>query len=72
LSVVIGVTSLEDDDIYLSHLISSHVAAIDGHLWPKPSKVFSDCTGEIQEEIAIGRCHASLAMTRQAFDQCGG
>ena len=62
----------EDDDIYLPHHISSHATAMDGHLWSKPSKVLSDYTGEIREEDATGRFHASIAMTRQAFIQCGG
>lgn len=62
----------EDDDIYLPHHISSHVAAMDGLLWSKPSKVLSDYTGEIQEEDATGRFHASLAFTRQALEQVGG
>ena len=62
----------EDDDIYLPHHISSHVAAMDGNLWSKPSKVLSLYTGELQEEDATGRFHASIAMTRQAFDECGG
>jgi glycosyltransferase involved in cell wall biosynthesis len=62
----------EDDDIYLPHHISSHVAAMAGHLWSKPSTVLSDYTGQIQEEDATGRFHASIAMTRQAFIQCGG
>jgi hypothetical protein len=62
----------EDDDIYLPHHISSHVAAMSGHLWSKPSKVLSDYTGEVQEEDASGRFHASIAMTRQAFEQCSG
>lgn len=62
----------EDDDIYLPHHISSHVKAIDGHLWSKPSKVLSDYTGQIQEEDATGRFHASIAMTRNAFEiVCG-
>ena len=62
----------EDDDIYLPHHISSHVTAMEGCLWSKPSKVLSDYTGQIQEEDATGRFHASLAFTRQAFDQVGG
>ncbi len=62
----------EDDDIYLPHHISSHVTAMDGHLWSKPSKVLSDYTGQIQEEDATGRFHASLAFTRQAFGQVAG
>lgn len=62
----------EDDDIYLPHHISSHVTAMEGHVWSKPSKVLSDYTGQIQEEDATGRFHASIALTRQAFDQCGG
>jgi hypothetical protein len=62
----------EDDDIYLPHHISSHVTAMEGHLWSKPSKVLSDYTGQIQEEDATGPFHASLAFTRRAFEQVGG
>ncbi len=62
----------EIDDIYLPHHISSHVAAMKGPLWSKPSKVLSDYTGQILEEDASGRFHASLAFTRQAFEQVGG
>ncbi len=62
----------EDDDIYLPHHISSHVSAIGGHLWSKPSKVLSLYTGELQEEDASGRFHASISMTRKAFEQVGG
>jgi hypothetical protein len=36
------------------------------------SKVLSDYTGEIREEDATGRFHASIALSRQAFDECGG
>jgi hypothetical protein len=62
----------EDDDIYLPHHISSHVAAMDGHLWSKPSTVLSLYTGEVRKEDATGRFHASLAVSRTAFEQCGG
>jgi hypothetical protein len=62
----------EDDDIYLPHHISSHVAAMDRYVWSKPSKVLSDYTGQIQEEDATGRFHASLAFTRHAFEEVGG
>lgn len=62
----------EDDDIYLRHHVSSHVTAMVGHLWSKPSKVLSDYTGEIREEDASGRFHASLAMMRHGFEECGG
>ena len=62
----------EDDDIYLPHHISSHVAAMNDHLWSKPSKVLSDYTGQIEEEDATGRFHASLALTRLAFEKVGG
>ena len=48
------------------------MGAIESHLWSKPSTVLSDYTGEIQEEDAIGRFHASLAFTRKAFEQVGG
>jgi hypothetical protein len=56
----------EDDDVYLPHHISSHVAAMKGHLWCKPSKVLSDYTGEIQKEAAAGRLHLSIVMTRHS------
>jgi hypothetical protein len=62
----------EDDDIYLPHHISSHVAAMAGHLWSKPSRVLSDYTGQVEQEDATGRFHASLAVTRQAIEQVGG
>ena len=62
----------EDDDIYLPHHISSHVVAMGGYLWSKPSKVLSDYTGEVQEEDATGRFHASIAITRRAYEMCGG
>lgn len=62
----------EDDDIYLPHHISSHVTAMEGQLWSKPSKVLSDYTGQIQEEDATGRFHASLAFTREIFDRITG
>jgi hypothetical protein len=45
---------------------------MEGHLWSKPSKVLSDYSGQIQEEDATGRFHASIALTGQAFVQCGG
>jgi hypothetical protein len=62
----------EDDDIHRPHHISSHVAAMKGHLWSKPSKGLSDYTGQIEEEDATGRFHTSIAMTGKAFDRCGG
>ena len=59
----------EDDDIYLAHHISSHVTAMDGgHLCSKPSNVLSDYAGQVQEEDATGRFHASIAMSRRAFN----
>ena len=62
----------EDDDIYLPHHISGHVAAMEGHLWSKPSIVLSDYSGQNAEEDATGRFHASLAFTRKAFEQVLG
>jgi hypothetical protein len=35
-------------------------------------KVLSDYTGQIEEEDATDRFHASIAITRQASDRCGG
>lgn len=49
-----------------------HETAMHGHLWSKQSRVLSDYTGEVKEEDAPGRLHASLASARQAFEQVGG
>ena len=45
---------------------------MEGHLWFKPTKVLSDDARQIQEEDATGRFHASLAFTRQVFEQVAG
>ncbi|MEY3457900.1 MAG: hypothetical protein RL215_1057, partial [Planctomycetota bacterium] len=59
----------EDDDIYLQHHISTHVRAMEGRLWSKPSSVLSTYTGKHEVEDATGRFHASLAFRREAFDR---
>jgi glycosyltransferase involved in cell wall biosynthesis len=62
----------EDDDIYLQHHISTHVRAMEGRLWSKPSSVLSTYTGKHEVEDATGRFHASLAFRREAFERIGG
>lgn len=68
----------EDDDVYLSTAISSHVAALQSDWsfpvggYSKPSKVLSTYPGHVVTEGAAGRFHASIAFTRQTFDQIGG
>ena len=62
----------EDDDIYLPHHISTHVRAMEGRLWSKPSFVLSSYTGRLEQEDATGRFHASLAFRREIFDRIGG
>ena len=62
----------EDDDIYLQHHISTHVRAMEGRLWSKPSSVLSTYTGKHELEDATGRFHASLAFRREVFDRIGG
>ena len=62
----------EDDDIYLPWHITAHVAALKDGGFSKPSRVLSLYTGEVEEEAAAGRFHASLAFTREAFDEAGG
>ena len=65
----------EDDDIYLSHHIEAHVAAMQsppGLTWSHPSKVWSLYSGKLEQEQARGRLHASLAMDEIAFDDVGG
>ena len=62
----------EDDDIYLPHYISTHVRALEGRLWSKPSSVLSTYTGSPELEDATGRFHASLAFRREIFQRIGG
>jgi hypothetical protein len=62
----------EDDDICLPHHISTHVRAMEGRLWSKPSFVLSSYTGRLEQEDATGRFHASLAFRREIFDRIGG
>ena len=59
----------EDDDIWLPHHISTHVRAMEGRLWSKPSFVLSSYTGRLEQEDATGRFHASLAFRREIFDR---
>jgi hypothetical protein len=59
------------DDIYLPHHISTHVRAMEGRLWSKPSFVLSNYTGRLEQEDATGRFHASLAFRREIFDRIG-
>jgi len=62
----------EDDDICLPYHISTHVRAMEGRLWSKPSFVLSSYTGRLEQEAATGRFHASLAFRREIFDRIGG
>ncbi len=68
----------EDDDIYLPHHISSHVATLQTYWgyplsgFSKPSRVLSTYTGQVETEDASGRFHASIAFTRGMFDHLGG
>ncbi len=62
----------EDDDIYLPHHISTHVRAMEGRLWSKPSFVLSSYTGRPTQKDATSRLHASLAFRREIFDRIGG
>ena len=45
----------EDDDIYLQHHIRTHVQAMEGRLWSKPSSVLSAYTGKHEVADATGR-----------------
>ncbi|MFM7163844.1 MAG: glycosyltransferase [Planctomycetaceae bacterium] len=56
----------------LPHHISTHVRAMEGRLWSKPSFVLSSYTGRLEQEDATGRFHASLAFRREIFDRIGG
>lgn len=62
----------EDDDIYLSHHLSTIAENIEGRAWAKPNRVRSLYTGHSAIEAADGRFHASLALTRDAFAEVGG
>lgn len=60
----------EDDDIYLpNHLKASVLAMVQtGRAWSKPSQVLSLYTGKLQEEPAAGRFHASIVLSRRAWE----
>lgn len=64
----------EDDDIYLPHHITSHVAALQatGAGYSKPRQVLSTYPGHVVTEDAAGRFHASIGFTRDLFDRVGG
>jgi len=62
----------EDDDIYLPWHISAHAEALADGGFSKPSRVLSLYTGELREEDAEGRFHASIAFTRDTLDTAGG
>lgn len=68
----------EDDDIYLPHHISTHVAALQSYeFFPhsgfsKPSTVLSTYPGHVVTEGAAGRFHASIAFTRGLYEHCSG
>jgi len=61
----------EDDDIYLPWHLATHVEAMEttGRLWSKPSRVLSLYTSQLEEEPAAGRFHASICLTRKAWEQ---
>lgn len=61
----------EDDDIYLPWYLAAHLEAVrrTGRLWSKPSRVLSLYTGQLEEENAAGRFHASIFLTREAWEQ---
>jgi hypothetical protein len=48
----------ENDDIHLPHHISTHVRAMEGRLWSKPSFVLISYTRRLEQEDATGRFHA--------------
>lgn len=64
----------EDDDIYLQHHISSHVAALQasGAGYSKPSQVLSTYPGHVVTEQAAGRFHASIGFTSDLFAKVRG
>jgi hypothetical protein len=62
----------EDDDIYLPWHVEACAAALERGPWVHPSSVFSLYTGELREEGAAGRFHASLAFHREALEAVGG
>lgn len=61
----------EDDDTYLPWYLAAHLEAMQksGRLWSKPSRVFSLYTGHLEEEPAHGRFHASLFLSREAWER---
>ena len=62
----------ENDDIDLPHHISTHVPAMEGRLWAKPSFVLSSYTRRLEQEDATDRFHANLAFRREIVDHTSG
>lgn len=64
----------EDDEIYLPHHLSSHIASLSPHTptLAKMSKVYSTYGRTFNMEDSAGRFHASLVFNRLAFNLVGG
>lgn len=62
----------EDDDVYLSNHISSHVRALQQGLYSKPSRVLSMEGRSLKEINSDEYYHASVAFHRDAYRAVGG
>jgi hypothetical protein len=62
----------EDDEIYLTHHISSYVETLREHQWAHPLTVWSTYTGTPQIERSGGRFHAALGFRTEFLDSIGG
>lgn len=62
----------EDDELYLSHHVSSYVDVMFSNRWAHPSTVWSTYTGSPQIEQSGGRFHAALGFRTAFLDAIGG
>jgi hypothetical protein len=63
----------DDDDVYLPHYISSHVAALEQKMWSHPKYVLAEVGPQALDlEGARGRFHGSLAARTEAIKLVGG
>lgn len=64
----------EDDDIYLSSYVSTHVKALEHCELSKTRVGYTDCgpNGSLQLETIRGKCHSSTGFRKSLIDRIGG
>lgn len=61
-----------DDDLYLPHWLSTLVRALRDADWTRPSKVYVERNGRLEEHPTGGLYHAAWGFRRSLFERVGG